>query len=370
LALLLIAGLALLTAQEILMADDTSDAYPDKVSFTHPPAEEERRAWLLSLAGDDPARRRAVLHWLTIEGVDLFDRHEDRIVEVHCENAVLRPDDIRDIALFPELDDLTVINTPLTPEMLAIIRGQKTLKRLEISGDSEIDNEICDVAAGLPALLALTIRDAAIDDRGVQFLARHPTLRGLTLTGCKLSSGSMRDISQLPKITHLKISANPLIADEGLQHLTNLPNLIWLDLSGTSVTDSGVMHLRGMNLGVLELGGTSVTDRSAEIISGMDRMTQVGLQGTKITNETVRLLAPLPKLGGGLDLRDTAIDNGCVTYFQQILHRPRIDLRGTKITKQGMEQIRALLKLDVPLIHDHGVPVIDHSRPEVQRETR
>lgn len=60
----------------------------------------------------------------------------------------------------------------------------------------------------------------------------------------------------------LKLSLNgTLVADSGLEHISQLTDLETLCLLGTRVTDNGLVHLRGLkDLQFLYLGGASVTD--------------------------------------------------------------------------------------------------------------
>jgi len=68
----------------------------------------------------------------------------------------------------------------------------------------------------------------------------------------------------LSALTALDLSGTR-ITDAGLVHLKGLPRLSSLTLTATQVTDAGLEHLKGMTgLKTLYLNGTDVTDASVQ----------------------------------------------------------------------------------------------------------
>lgn len=75
--------------------------------------------------------------------------------------------------------------------------------------------------------------------------------------------------------------AGTAVTDAGLQHLSGLTNLEWLDLSGTAIGDGGLQHLSGLkNLQHLDLSRTRVGD--TEIERFRDFRLQAGLPEVRI----------------------------------------------------------------------------------------
>lgn len=75
------------------------------------------------------------------------------------------------------------------------------------------------------------------------------------------------------------------------------PNVAWLDLGGTKVTDAGVKKLAALeNLSRLHLEQTATTDASADALAGLKQLEYLNLYGTKVTDATLNKLQSLPSL--------------------------------------------------------------------------
>ncbi len=81
------------------------------------------------------------------------------------------------------------------------------------------------------------------------------------------------------------------ISDANLKLLKSLPDLAWLDLSGTPVTDAGLAHLKGLtNLENLNLYNTTVSDVGLEHLNGMKKLDFLMLKQTNVTDEGAKKL--------------------------------------------------------------------------------
>lgn len=75
------------------------------------------------------------------------------------------------------------------------------------------------------------------------------------------------------------------------------PNLRWLDLAGTAVTDAGLSQLAAMpNLTRLHLERTQLTDAGLARVSGLNDLEYLNLYATGITDSGLDELEKLPKL--------------------------------------------------------------------------
>lgn len=84
--------------------------------------------------------------------------------------------------------------------------------------------------------------------------------------------------------------ANPDVGDTTLAYLTGMERLRELDLNGTRVTDAGLKSLEGLpRLEILRLRDTNVTDAGfRESLGRMAALRQIDLRGTRVSRELAR----------------------------------------------------------------------------------
>jgi hypothetical protein len=98
-----------------------------------------------------------------------------------------------------------------------------------------------------------------------------------------------------------------------------MPNLVSMDLTSTSVTDSGVRELAAATgLRSLRLSKTQVTDASLPMLAVLSDLESLNLYGTQVTNDGVLQLAPLTGLKR-LYLWQSKVDAAGVTAIKEKL---------------------------------------------------
>jgi Leucine-rich repeat (LRR) protein len=109
----------------------------------------------------------------------------------------------------------------------------------------------------------------------------------LTLTGWDRKDYSV--LRQKPHVVVLQM-ANPDVEDQTLGYLAGMDRLRELDLNGSKVTDAGLKELRSLpNLESLRLKDTAVTDAGfRESLGTMDSLKQLDLRGTRVSREVVQ----------------------------------------------------------------------------------
>ncbi len=110
--------------------------------------------------------------------------------------------------------------------------------------------------AGTPKALAL--------DHELGVLKKLPEVVWLHLGGTDVTDEGLSQLSSLSSLTRLQLQKTR-VSDSGLAHLKNLENLAYLNLYQTSVTDEGLSHLESLKkLKKLYLWQTKVTSRGAK----------------------------------------------------------------------------------------------------------
>jgi serine/threonine protein kinase len=160
-----------------------------------------------------------------------------------------------------------------------------------------------------------------LSDEDFARLGKHVTLSSLNLAETKTTDAQLAALQSALGLRMLNLSGTP-ITDEGLQHLGSLPSLQRLTLDKTSVTNKGMT------------------------IIGKMRLRQLSLARTSITDDGVASLVDQYGVGGNLrelDLSNTSITDGSVPSLRSIRRLERINLQGTSVTEQGVEELKSTL---------------------------
>jgi hypothetical protein len=149
-------------------------------------------------------------------------------------------------------------------------------------------------------------------------------------------------------------------SDSQLVHVGRLGQLEALDLSFSSVTDSGLLHLeRSRGLVVVHLRGTGISDAGLAHLAGLTRIQVLGLGGTHVTGAGLRHLRRLTEVIW-LDLTKTKIGDQAL---EQLVGMTAIDTLGlgwTSVTDAGLVHVGRLtsltwLNLDGTGVSDAGL---------------
>lgn len=75
------------------------------------------------------------------------------------------------------------------------------------------------------------------------------------------------------------------------------PQLAWLYMNKTGITDEGMKHLAGLTqLRRLHLANTAITDAGVEHLAGLENLETLNLYGTQVTSKSLDIIAKLPKI--------------------------------------------------------------------------
>jgi uncharacterized membrane protein/YHS domain-containing protein len=185
-------------------------------------------------------------------------------------------------------------------------------------------------------------------------------------------------------VTELKIVINPLsqtepwlqcnaaiagtnFTDTALARLSTVaPNLRWLDLGGTGVTDSGLAHVAGMlNLTRLHLERTTISDEGLSHLTDLAGLEYLNLYGTQVTDTGLVHLEAFPKLKQ-LYLWETKVSARAAQAFVEA----RTDKNQLQGWAEEIEQLKARIR-DAQLAIDLGAtpaPASDSNSTPINTE--
>jgi internalin A len=134
-------------------------------------------------------------------------------------------------------------------------------------------------------------------DRELALAGHLSRLEQLGLTGSRISDGGMVHLEALNHLSWIGLSSTQ-VTDAGLIHLKGLTHLSGLDLSGTQITDLGLAHLdRLTKLAKLDLSDTRVSDAGMARLKTLSTLEELNVTRTRVTEAGVNALEKaLPRL--------------------------------------------------------------------------
>ena len=127
----------------------------------------------------------------------------------------------------------------------------------------------------------------------------------------QMTDAMIEDVADVASVTSLNLSGSKAVTDADLHHLARLPNLRHLDLSGTAITDRGLVVLRDLSkLETISLAMTHVTDEGVAHLTNCDALESVNLSWTRTGDHAIRALAGKRRLHhfrSGNDVTDAGL---------------------------------------------------------------
>jgi Leucine Rich Repeat (LRR) protein len=131
------------------------------------------------------------------------------------------------------------------------------------------------------------------------------------------------------------------VTDADIHALMNVGTEIeYLILTGTEVTDEGLVHVRQMpRLKTLGLAGTQVSDLGCKELAQIETLAELSLADTAITDEGVKHLSRLTNLQS-LNLQSTAISDTGLRSLGKLPQLESLDISATNVTDDGIRGLK------------------------------
>jgi len=161
-------------------------------------------------------------------------------------------------------------------------------------------------------------------------------ITGVDLRGTWVTDTDLRRLNELPDLAYLNLSLTH-ITDQGMQDIKGLPGISELNLYFAEyVTDEGLAAIKGWKkLKTLNIHGTKVSDTTLEHISGLTGLESVNVGSAMLTDVGLERLTTLPNLKeltiGGNELGDAGLQ-----ALRQIPTLTYLDLSGRQGTDSNV----------------------------------
>ncbi|NND98445.1 MAG: hypothetical protein HKN47_14085 [Pirellulaceae bacterium] len=238
-------------------------------------------------------------------------------------------------------------------------------RSLSILRDFHLADQPGRSAAARDALAEIRIRSAKKSSnrsvaaiRQIESIWQDDAVRRLSMLGAKFSNregvtidlgkgwtGDDQDLKHFSYIRGLRTlnMADSSVNDDALMHLSTLAsvNTVRINVGGP-----GLVHLRNMpSLTFLSLKGSELDAGALKFLNGCDKLQNLGLDETNVTDDDLSHLAPLPQLRN-LWLNRTRVTDAGLPHLKKHAEIRKIILTGLNIRGPGLEHLVDLKNLE------------------------
>ena len=209
------------------------------------------------------------------------------------------------------------------------------ISRSGVAAEFAVGNKLKELGAELHPLkegqsvmtIHLPLREADADlDAIVDLLPAFGSIETLSARESALTDEHLETIGRLSSLTSLILTNSESITDKGMPHLTDLDNLVMLEVYGTQVTDAGLEPIGKIeSLKTLNIGKTKVTGDMSGLLP-LKNLEWLVAGDMALSDEIVDTLAKLPKLSH-LQIQNVTISDEAVAKIREAKQGIQIDLR-------------------------------------------
>lgn len=205
-------------------------------------------------------------------------------------------------------------------------------------------------------VVAVDLRSSWVTDSDMPRLAQLPDLKKLDLSLTRISDRGMRALKSAPAIEELNLYFAERITDEGTAVVKSWKHLKRVNFRGTKMTDVTLEYLGGVpTLEAIDAGYAETTDVGWEYLTSLTNLKSLTLGGNKLTDTSLQFLRTMPQIEY-LDISGTQrTDSGLWSLglsiagaraIATVKELRELRLAGTAINTQGLEELKALDKLE------------------------
>lgn len=186
--------------------------------------------------------------------------------------------------------------------------------------------------------------DAEFADADARNLAQVPELDYLNLDRSSVTDAGMEFVGRVTHLRALTLSGTR-ISDDGLHRLTGLSDLEFLSLN-ERITDDGLWHVGQMReLRTLWIGWTEITDEGISHVCSLPHLEELWLQNTRITDAALEKICNLDNLES-LVLDGTEISDDGLFVLARLKKLRNLSIENTRITDAGLQRLNVLRTLE------------------------
>lgn len=242
-----------------------------------------------------------------------------------------------------EIVTLSLQTSKVTEKGLAALKAFPHLKSLNLAFLGSLTKRGLESVTSLSDLEMLNLGQTPASNEMVEVLAGNASLKKLYLNGTRVTDEILPVLAQLPNLEHLSMADISGIDGSGFKTAKGFVKLKSLSVNHTGIVDQAVPLLAKFPIEGLSMAGCpGLTDQGIVKLTGMKELKNLDVRdNNQLTIKGFSKLAGLPKLWSLSVSENRGFDDQTLKAFQKSKSLRFITLEGSAVTDQGR---RALSK--------------------------
>src|SRR5689334_11779760 len=190
-------------------------------------------------------------------------------------------------------------NLLIAQPVLAVCLSWSNAAEIKPAGDAawveEAGGKVVRDAAG--RITGVDFRASWVTDTDLRKLAQFPDLNYLDLSLTRITDQGMQEIKKLPGIVELNLRFAEYVTDEGLAVVKDWKKLKRLNVHGTKISDTTLDHIASVStLESLNIGSAMITDVGLERLISLPNLKELTMGGNELGDAGLQALRQMPGL--------------------------------------------------------------------------
>jgi len=288
---------------------------------------------------------------------------------VDLSSRVLTQNDIDSVKAAGCADTLYLYGATVTDDLMEQLATIPKVDRVELTRVKGLSSTGYAALAKIATLRYLNVQDTSFGDADLIPLSALSTLEELDVSHTRVTNAAAAPLGNLHSLTRLWLDDDD-VGDDVLAYMH--PTQLWqLQLDGTHVTDAGVARVAANipDLKFLGISRTQVTNQGIATLSSMHALWGVELNGLSIDGTALATLAQAHADLTWLEISHTQIANADFAHLRAFDKLTRFRANGVDMQDGGLKNLVAPrlseVELDDTRITDNGVAILFKNNPEV-----
>jgi hypothetical protein len=208
----------------------------------------------------------------------------DKVQLLVLRDTAVTDEGFKELLRAQALVEVSIMSDTFSDAIFQVLAQLPVLRSLQIHHGPRIGDNGLRHLTGCVGLRELYLKQTAVTDRGLNAICGLPEVWGLLLDDTTVSNAGCESLAEMPRLSMLSLNRTR-VTGHSLAHLRDNEHLnIYLD--ETPATDDDVIAIveRLSNLKLLSLNNTEVGDSAARALSKLQRLNDVRLSHTKLTD--------------------------------------------------------------------------------------